>query len=158
MTTEAPTRPYWVVKLGGYYDDMYGSSCGDYSVGTEASNSCTWMSGVPGEPYVTATVYYYVEAWLGTPAAGDDQQLDAGQVEEYDGDPEMLAFGVTERAMWLAHTDLDDPGGTEVDSDIDDTSTSHWFRTLEEANACARQLARNENWAEYYPENWRNRR
>lgn len=144
--------------------DASGTSCGDYSVGAEASNRMTWATGDPDEPFITATTTYYITART----EGGSEDLDYDDMAEQqaaiaawenagrEGDePELLRFGVDEQTEWIAHTDPSDPGGTEVRADyVPGPGYAYAVRELDRAEEIAANLANNEDWDHYAPEHW----
>ena len=63
VSADAPYTPVLNAEDQNVWQDEYGSSCGDRSVGIEASVRRTWSTGNPEAPYITVTPTYYVEAY-----------------------------------------------------------------------------------------------
>jgi hypothetical protein len=150
MTTAILTYP--IVSIGGYYEDPNGSTGGDFSIDLETSNSCTWLAVDGVAPFVTLVSTYYVAAFL-IATDGELIELDTSTYE--DADQAAVKYTVTGVREWVAHTDRDDPGSSEVASDIayENDLLTNWA-TLEEARQLARAWARDELWHLWYPENW----
>ena len=63
VARDNPYTPVLNAEDQNVWQDEYGSSCGDRSVGIEASVRRTWSTGNPEAPYITVTPTYYVEAY-----------------------------------------------------------------------------------------------
>lgn len=165
---EAKRTGRFVPVLGIGHDEVdpgqHGSSCGDTSLGVEPSRRRTWATGSDDEPFATVTETFYVigrrdgenhdldyDAWNEARA-----EVDAGTIRD-DGFSARIHYGVERQTDWIAHTDADDPGGTEVRSECAYAAGSAIsYTTLERAEGAARGSARHINWErDYAPENWK---
>lgn len=146
---------YPIVRISPVEEDPNGACCGDYSVGMEASKRITWLTGEPDAPWLTLTVTYYVSAWSLSRTEGNKQLTDL-DLEEITKDGEV-GWEVCVQQEWIAHTDLDDPGSSEVDSRYvyESDGNPDWLDTQEQATEYAIAQAGDNNWHLWVPENWK---
>lgn len=141
-------------------ENSHGSFCGDYSIGAEPSNQATWALGDDAAPFVTVTETHYVTARLD--GAHDDldytdweeasyrrrvwdekgewgQQIarDAGEEE-----PPKVWYGVNSIIEIIVHSDVTDPGGSEVNSEYEyGDGSATFYADLDDAEQYARSRA-----------------
>lgn len=158
---------------GPAFDDgEHGGTCGDYSVGKEPSMRFTWATGNDDIPFVSATTTYWVSA-RSAHRDGDIVDLEADEVDEavaarreWEDQVEtsstvppkvpQVRFAVEEAIEWLAHTDVADPGGTEINSHYEaGEGDALTYSSLEAAERRATGLAKSERAERYSPENWK---
>lgn len=78
----------------------------------------------------------------------------AAEIREEEG---TVRYGVESATEWVAHTEYDDPGGTESRSDYQhEAGDARYFDSLEAAGAVATSRVSNPDWdRDYSPENWK---